>query len=120
MISAAAPSERLDAFTTAVRCVAELVHPESVPGNEAVDRLWATAEAAGVVLSHGEDLVQQRLAEAFANPIISNQDQPHLHRSSAYRKEIEEDEGPNDGDARPPEFSNKTQALLFAERHGHD
>lgn len=53
----ASPSERLDALTTCARYVAGIVS-ERFPKQEAVDRLWATAEAAGIVREYGETLVQ--------------------------------------------------------------
>ena len=119
MISAAAPSGKLDAFATAARCVAaELVHPKRFPPNEAVDRLWAAAEAAGLVVLHGEDILQQHLAEAFADPLTANQDQPHLLTSSEHK--LEDNEGSDDDHARQPEFSDEALALQFAEKHGHE
>jgi putative DNA primase/helicase len=118
MVSAAAPSGKLDAFATAARCVAaKLVHPKRFPQSEAVDRLWVAAEAAGLVALYGEDLLQQHLAEAFAGATTENQDQPHVISS---QHKPEEDEGPGDDDARPPEFSDEALALRFAERHVHE
>jgi putative DNA primase/helicase len=108
----------LKAFATAARCVAGLVHPERFPKNEAVDRLRSAAEAAGLLLTHGEDLLQQCLAEAFAGPCEADQEQPNLQEASPRIKEGRE--GNEDDNVRPPEFSDEALALLFAERHGYE
>ncbi|MGD0334052.1 MAG: virulence-associated E family protein [Xanthobacteraceae bacterium] len=77
-IGAAAPSEKLDAFATAARYIAGLIDPSDFPEVEAVDRLWATAEAAGLVIAHAEDAIQARLALALASPIVVDEDHPQL------------------------------------------
>jgi D5 N terminal like len=119
MISAAAPSKRLDAFTTVAQCVAaDLVHPKRFPRTEAGDRLWAVAEAMGLVLSHGEDVVQQRLSDAFDHPLTANHDRHTILHSS--KDLVDGDEGSSGDDERPPEFSDEALALLFAGRHGHE
>src|SRR5262249_33393608 len=69
-IYGAISSERPEAFTTCARLVAGMVSKD-FPLQEAVDRLWATAEAAGIVREYGEDLVQARLAEALNSPIVN-------------------------------------------------
>src|SRR5262249_54040756 len=69
----ATSSERPEAFTTCVRLVAGMVSKD-FPLQEAVDRLWATAEAAGIVREYGVDLVQDRLAAAVNNPIFLDDD----------------------------------------------
>ncbi len=77
-IGAAAPSDKLDAFATAARYIAGLIDPTDFPEVEAVDRLWETAEAAGLVVAHGEDAIQARLAAALASPIVVDEDHPQL------------------------------------------
>jgi putative DNA primase/helicase len=77
-INVAAPSERLDAFTTTARYVAGLVHPENFPKAAAVDRLWTTAEAHGLVLAHGTAAVQERLVAGLADPIAPDEDNSGL------------------------------------------
>src|SRR5262245_14950769 len=69
-IHVAPQSESLDAFARCARLVAGMISKD-FPLHEAVDRLWATAEAAGIVREHGEDLVQARLAEALNSPIVN-------------------------------------------------
>src|SRR5262249_18628430 len=69
-IRVAAPSERLEAFARCARLVAGMISKD-FPLQEAVDRLWATAQAFGIVRDHGEDLVQARLAEALNSPILN-------------------------------------------------
>jgi hypothetical protein len=73
VIHVVAPSERPEAFTRCARQVAGMVS-DDFPVREAVDRLWATAEATGIVQEYGEDIVQSRLAEAFKNPIFLDND----------------------------------------------
>jgi putative DNA primase/helicase len=111
IIGAAAPSEKLKAFGMAARRAAKLVHPEKFPKIEVEDRLWAVAEAGGLLLNHDVDLLQQSLAEAFAAPIGEDDEQPDLQNPKA---------SVDEADVRPPEFSDEALALLFAERHGHE
>lgn len=69
-IHLAARSERLEAFVRCAQLVAGMVS-EDFPMREAVDRLWATAEATGIVRDYGEDFVQVRLAGALKCPIVN-------------------------------------------------
>ena len=72
-IIAAPQSEKLDAFTRFARLIFGWVGAD-VPLPECADRLWATAEAAGIVWEHGADLVQSRMAAASKDPIIADED----------------------------------------------
>jgi hypothetical protein len=118
IIGAAAPSERLPAFCTAARCVAEeLIHPEQFPKTEAASRLRAAAEAAGLLRTHDEDFLQKCMSEAFAAALAADQDESNPLNLAP----IEEDAvGVDDDDVRPPEFSDEALALKFAKRHGHE
>ena len=73
-----ASSEKLDAFAMCARYVSGLVDPTAFPLAEAVDRLWATAEAAGLIAEHGEDAVQMRMAEGLRDPLIVDADYPRF------------------------------------------
>lgn len=84
-IGAAGPSEKLDAFATAARYIAGLIDPTDFPEVEVIDRLWATAEAAGLVVAHGEDALQARLAAALASPIVVDEDHPRLSADASER-----------------------------------
>jgi hypothetical protein len=81
-IRVAAPSEKLNAFATCASYIAGLVHPTLFPETEAVDRLWASAEASGLIAAHGDDIVQKRLALAMAAPIVVDDDQAILNENS--------------------------------------
>lgn len=81
-IRVAAPSDKLNAFATCASYIAGLVHPTLFPETEAVDRLWASAEAAGLIAAHGEDVVQKRMAMAMAAPIVVDDDQAILNENS--------------------------------------
>jgi Family of unknown function (DUF5906) len=72
----AASSDKLETFARAARYVVGIVHPEKFPLQEAVDRLWATAEAAGLVAKHGDDVVQIHLSRAFESPIFFDPECP--------------------------------------------
>jgi putative DNA primase/helicase len=76
LVRAATPSQRLKAFTLAARRVAGLVDATDFPHAEAVDRLWTTAEAYGLILVHGVDAVQKCVAAAIADPILPTADGP--------------------------------------------
>ena len=122
IIKAAAPSEKLTAFCTAARRVAEsLVHPQRFPKIEAASRLLAAAEGNGLLRTYGMDRLQQCLAEAFAE--ISSA--VHEDRSDYVKAHWGDEENPEFNDharaeARAPAFSDEALALLFADRHGKD
>lgn len=112
-IGAAAPSDKLDAFATATRYIAGLIDPTDFPEVEAVDRLWATAESAGLVVAHGEDAIQARLAAALAAPIVVDEDHPQLSagapeqapqpaRGGAKRRRAKAAKVSDDGGKAPP------------------
>jgi hypothetical protein len=84
-IGVAAPSEKFGALATSARYVAGLIDPIEFPEVEAVDRLWATAEAAGLVVAHGEDAVQACLAAALASPIVVDGDHPRFSSETLER-----------------------------------
>jgi putative DNA primase/helicase len=94
LVRTAPPSNRLDAFESVARRVAALVHPSDFPLAEAVDWLSTTAEANGLVFLHGDDAVQERLAAAFANPIVpTNED--------AWRLDLESDKHRDETSSQP-------------------
>ena len=101
-IQIASPSEKLTAFMRATQLVAGLIRPE-FSRQEAIDRLFVTAEVNGLIEEYGEDIVQAKLAEGFGNPISID----------------ETDDGSESG-VRPPAFTDEAVALRFAERHAHD
>jgi putative DNA primase/helicase len=72
MIGAAPPSERLDVFTRVAQVVAGMVG-DDFPKQEAVDRLYETATAHGLLNIYDDDVLQVRLADAFGDPIYSNE-----------------------------------------------
>jgi putative DNA primase/helicase len=88
------------AFERCARLAFGFVGP-TFPRAEIVDRLQATAEAAGIVAVFGDDIVQKILALASEAPIDRTDD-------AAF---------PDDDEARPPEFSDEALALRFAEQH---
>lgn len=111
-VAAAAHSERLEAFKMAARYVAALEHPTDFPLVEMVDRLWATAEALGLVRIHGEDTIQARLAAALKDPIAVNVDFPALDdlangRPSQVRRKFRQ-RGPVDAGTRSGEHARRT------------
>ncbi len=101
-IRIAPPSEKLDAFTRSAQLIAGLTGP-AFPVPEAAERLWAAAQAGGLVDEYGENIVQAKLPEGFENPILPD----------------ETNDGTEDG-ARPPAFTDDALALRFAELHAGD
>ncbi len=99
-VHVAALSEKPAAFEICARYAFGLVGP-SVSQAEIVDRLYATAQAAGIVARLGEESVQEMLKRALASPIDSDDSQIDLE----------------DGETRSPEFSDEALALRFAEMH---
>jgi putative DNA primase/helicase len=75
-IRVAAPSQKLDAFTTCARYVIGLGTHDEFPLQEKIDRLQATAEAHGLFAMFGTDELQARLAAACDNPFVLDQDTP--------------------------------------------
>ncbi len=120
IISAAAPSEKLTAFCTAARCVAEsLVHSQRFPKIEAASRLLAAAEGAGLLRTYEMDHLQECLAEAFAGISAVDQDRSDYLQAQS-RSEEEAKRADDEAEARPPKFSDEALALLFAERHSKE
>jgi AAA domain len=76
-IWAAAPSEKLEAFTTSARYVFGMSSPE-FPLPEKADRLLMAAQVNGLVDEYGDDVIQARLTAACANPIAIDEDWPRL------------------------------------------
>jgi hypothetical protein len=81
-VRVAAPSERLTAFKLCARQVFGLGETDQYPLHEKVDRLWASAEAHGLVERFGSDAVQRALAEASADPIVVDEFTPPLLSSN--------------------------------------
>jgi putative DNA primase/helicase len=77
-VRVAAPSEKLDAFTLCARQVFGLGTPDEFPLAEKGDRLQATAEAHGLVVEYGNDVVQRLLADARADPIVVDEFTPRV------------------------------------------
>jgi hypothetical protein len=69
LVHAAPTSEKLDTLQRVAQRVAGLGHPDKFPRQQAIDRLWATAEAAGLIRTHGDDAIQQLFAVAFSDPL---------------------------------------------------
>jgi hypothetical protein len=65
-VHVAPPSEKLAAFTRAARRTAREIVGPAYPRHEAVDRLWATAEAHGLVGQFDANIIQSELAAAFS------------------------------------------------------
>jgi hypothetical protein len=76
-VRVAAPSEKMSALKLSARGVFGLSEAEH-SFQDKVDRLWATAEAHGIVERYGSDAVQRALAEARADPIIEDEFSPRL------------------------------------------
>jgi putative DNA primase/helicase len=115
---AAAPSEKMAAFCTAARRVAEsLVHPVRFPRTEAATRLLIAAEVDGLLDIFEVYDLQICLAEAFSEIPAFDQDRSEYFPAQS---RADEDAKCADGDAdtRPPQFSDEALALLFAERYG--
>jgi hypothetical protein len=70
LVHAAPPSKKLDTLQRVAQRVAGLVRPDKFPRQQAIDRLWVTADAAGLVRAYGDDVIQQLLAAAFSDPIF--------------------------------------------------
>ena len=96
-VRVAPQSEKLTAFGLFARHVAGLVG-SSLPHQEAVDRLQAFAEGAGLAAAHGDDVIQEELFRSFENPIFPDPDFDCIN--------IDEE--------RPPEFSDDALADRFA------
>jgi hypothetical protein len=79
VVWAAPPSQRKEAFILCARRVAGLIGP-GLPKSEAVERLWATASAIGLVRLHGEDEIQECLARAIEQPIVPEDGEPLLEQ----------------------------------------
>ena len=80
-INVSPQSEKLDAFTRFARRVLGWVGAD-FPLPECVDRLWATAEATGLVREYGADLVQAQMAAASEGPIVVDEDTPGIKTPS--------------------------------------
>ena len=96
----APPSEKSSAFAEIARRVANLIVEPHFPRAQAADRLSALAGAHGLAEAHGEDWVQQIIADAFADPASEDE-----------TVTLDAD------DLRPPNFSDEALALGFAEQH---
>ena len=101
-IQVAPQSEKLGAFTRAAQLVAGLVGP-AFPKQEAAERLWVAAEAGGLIMEYGDNIIQAKLAEGFNTPIFPDE-----------TNDVVED------GARPPAFADEALALRFAELHAGD
>src|SRR5580704_15034588 len=64
-VRVAPPSEKLTAFGRAARRTAREIVGPTYPRSEAVDRLWTTAEAHGLVEQFDANIIQSELAAAF-------------------------------------------------------
>jgi RecA-family ATPase len=71
-VRVAPPSEKLTAFGRAARDAAREIVGPHYPLREAVDRLWSTAEAHGLVQEFGQNIIQCELAAAFENPTTND------------------------------------------------
>ena len=98
-IQIAPPSEKLDTWTRTAQLIAGLTGP-GFPVGEAAARMWATAETDEVLRTYDTDVLQEKMADGFSDPIFPDD-------------QIEDE-------ARAPAFTDETLALRFAELHAND
>lgn len=101
-IRIAPPSEKLDVWTRTAQFIAGLTGPD-FPIAEAADRMWATADTDEILCTYDTDLLQEKMAEGFSDPIFPDE----IHDGT-------------DDNARPPTFADEAIALRFAELHAND